>query len=173
MCFFTTSGQGHVLFSTLTMMALFTINEFLYKIKDKLFTKKMPLCDTLSLFLILNSSNQQSHLIHTRPILENYLCNRLYCSHTYIHSIYKRTFVRTNLALSCVHFPMFGVGPRAAQPLKTGDNICPPSLSVLQSTMVRPLLPLQLLIPPMPYTSAFLLWSSFAPAFLCTPSFFR
>lgn len=73
-----------------------------------------------------------------------------YSSHTYIQYkyIYRRTSVRTNLALSCVHFPMFGVEPRAAQPLKTGDNICPPSLSVLQSAMVRPLLPLQLLILP-------------------------
>lgn len=43
------------------------------------------------------------------------------------------------MALSCVHFPMFVVETQAVHPLKTGDNICPPSLSVLPSIMVRPL----------------------------------
>lgn len=52
------------------------------------------------------------------------------------------------MAVSCVHFPMYGLKTRAAQPLKTGDNICPPSLSVLPSMMVRPFSPLQLFTPP-------------------------
>ena len=43
---------------------------------------------------------------------------------------------------------MFGVETKAAQPLRTGDNICPPSLSVLPSIMVRPLSPLRLFILP-------------------------
>lgn len=58
------------------------------------------------------------------------------------------TRVHTNVALSCVQFLMFGVETRAAQPLKTGDNICPPSLSVLPSIMVRPLSPLRFFILP-------------------------
>lgn len=49
---------------------------------------------------------------------------------------------------------MFGVKTRATQPLRTGDNICPPSLSVLPSIMVRPLSPLRLFIPSIPHSLA-------------------
>lgn len=66
---------------------------------------------------------------------------------------------------------MFGVETKAAQPLRTGDNICPPSLSVLPSIMVRPLSPLRLFILPFftPLPSFFLPRPS-TPALLLTPS---
>lgn len=66
--------------------------------------------------------------------------------HSYSNRTHINTRVHTNVALSCFHFTMFGVETRAAQPLKTGDNICPPCLSVLPSIMVRPFSPLRLFI---------------------------
>lgn len=60
-------------------------------------------------------------------------------------------------------FPMFGGETQAIQPLKTGDNICPPSFSVLPSIMVRPFSPLWLIIPPFPCLRFF--FSSFTPPF--------
>lgn len=68
--------------------------------------------------------------------------------------------------LSCVHFLMFGLETQASQPLKTGDNICPPSLSVLPGVMVRPRSTLRLSIFfSIPHSSTFFFFTptSFTP----------